>query len=381
VSRIDEVKRLIHALPAASILAAVLSLAAGHAAARCDDENRICAAGSPWYTLGSAEIHSNYGDASIDFTLELMPGNDARVHYRFREGKEANEGEVLLVGGRVLALKGGRIERGYEIDYLDGPVLTMQTVVSLLHVAIPVGPAAVHGRRALSTSEAKRRLDVATTSASAKYGAPWTLTGWVERRSPESIAFDLNFVYMPLDPFGGGTNEKPQSLSYSGSLGFPKVRAALPDDFSLSEWNVLGLGPQREQRGGSTKLDYGASAMDRVPRTVGEVRAAIREETNPGTPDPSLNLTGFWKEKCEENHGLHIARAGTDGMYSVSFCGPGGCFEPGTYRPSTYISGDRSYQVISATEIRVLGGDGWATYRRCGDKPPAPVRESAPKTR
>lgn len=74
--------------------------------------------------------------------------------------------------------------------------------------------------------------------------------------------------------------------------------------------------------------------------------------------------TGFWKGNCSDAFGLQIMPA-SEGQYSVSFCGPGGCFEPGTYRPDTRLSGDPMYQVVSASHIKVLGRDGWSDYYKC----------------
>ena len=85
-----------------------------------------------------------------------------------------------------------------------------------------------------------------------------------------------------------------------------------------------------------------------------------------GVPKP--DLSGFWKEDCAQSFGLKAAPAGKD-LYSISFCGPGGCFEPGKYRPNSAIFGDPSYRVKDAHTIEVLGADGFSTYRRCGDRP------------
>ena len=76
-------------------------------------------------------------------------------------------------------------------------------------------------------------------------------------------------------------------------------------------------------------------------------------------------FTGFWKTDCTHAFGLQIKPFGEPGLYSVSFCGPGGCFEPGTYRPNTKIRDDPNYQVVSEREIRVRGRDGWHTYFKC----------------
>jgi hypothetical protein len=79
---------------------------------------------------------------------------------------------------------------------------------------------------------------------------------------------------------------------------------------------------------------------------------------------PKPNLAGFWKDHCDDDFGLKIAGAGGE-LYSISFCGPGGCFDPGTYRPNSPIFGDESYRVVDANTLEVLGGDGFAKYSRC----------------
>lgn len=81
---------------------------------------------------------------------------------------------------------------------------------------------------------------------------------------------------------------------------------------------------------------------------------------------PSHPLSGFWKDgHCDEDFGLFIAPAGDD-LYSVSFCGPGGCFQPGTYRPITSIFDDPAYRVKSANDIEVGAADGsFQRYIRC----------------
>ena len=75
-------------------------------------------------------------------------------------------------------------------------------------------------------------------------------------------------------------------------------------------------------------------------------------------------FTGFWKQNCDDAFGLQVMPAAS-GQYSVSFCGPGGCFEPGTYRPNTTLRNDPSYQVVDSTHIKVRGRDGWSDYVKC----------------
>jgi len=80
--------------------------------------------------------------------------------------------------------------------------------------------------------------------------------------------------------------------------------------------------------------------------------------------DPEYPLVGLWKTSCDDNFGLSVARA-AEGHYSVSFCGPGGCFKPGTYRPNTSIHDDPNYEVVDNNTIKVKGADGFSVYHRC----------------
>ena len=91
-------------------------------------------------------------------------------------------------------------------------------------------------------------------------------------------------------------------------------------------------------------------------------KTAISSKTYP--------MAGFWKTQSSDNFGLAISPTGV-GKYSVSFCGPGGCFKPGTYRPDTPLVNDDDYQVINSNTLRVQGRDGWTTYRRapCRQEP------------
>jgi hypothetical protein len=82
--------------------------------------------------------------------------------------------------------------------------------------------------------------------------------------------------------------------------------------------------------------------------------------------DPQYPLTGFWEPACDDHFGLAIERSAAEpGKYSVSFCGPGGCFPPGTYRANTKIFGDEAYHVVDENTIEVKGSEGFSPYVRC----------------
>jgi hypothetical protein len=76
------------------------------------------------------------------------------------------------------------------------------------------------------------------------------------------------------------------------------------------------------------------------------------------------DFTGFWKWRCSDAWGVQIKKQ-TGNLFSVSFCGPGGCFEPGTWMPNTPIVGDPQYHYINPTTLAIQHGDGWQTLTKC----------------
>jgi hypothetical protein len=76
------------------------------------------------------------------------------------------------------------------------------------------------------------------------------------------------------------------------------------------------------------------------------------------------DFTGFWKWRCSDEWGVQIKKQ-TGNLFSVSLCGPGGCFEPGTWMPNTPIVGDPQYRSINPTTLAIQHGNGWQTLTRC----------------
>jgi len=76
------------------------------------------------------------------------------------------------------------------------------------------------------------------------------------------------------------------------------------------------------------------------------------------------DFTGFWKVNCSDAFGVQIERQPGD-LFSVSFCGPGGCFGPGKWAPNSPIIGDPNYRVINETTLEIRNGQDWKRYTRC----------------
>ena len=103
-------------------------------------------------------------------------------------------------------------------------------------------------------------------------------------------------------------------------------------------------------------LVVGGSVAAELDKERSAEKAAVTSSTHP--------YAGFWKQPgCVDRFGLAIAPEGP--LYSVSFCGPGGCFSPGTYRPNTKLVGDSGYRIIDKDTIEVSTTLGFSKYVRC----------------
>jgi len=81
------------------------------------------------------------------------------------------------------------------------------------------------------------------------------------------------------------------------------------------------------------------------------------------------DYTGLWKGDCSDGFGLQIKPAGYR-LYSVSFCGPGGCFGPEQWTPNTPLEGDPKYKIDSSTRLQMKRDNGhYDTYIRCTSDP------------
>ncbi len=76
------------------------------------------------------------------------------------------------------------------------------------------------------------------------------------------------------------------------------------------------------------------------------------------------DFTGFWKGNCTDAFGVQIKKQAGN-LYSVSFCGPGGCCAQGEWRPNTPIVGDPKYRVLNPKTIEIANENGWTRYTRC----------------
>lgn len=287
---------------------------------------------------------------------------DIQIDVEASDGKEIKKGKILMVGGRVMATKGPVTEPGYEIDSLDEAILQQQLVVRMLGESLPKGPADIKGVKAIDFTKTKTGIKFATPSASGFIAPPWTVKGEIKVIANDVVEYSLLLT--------SGTKGKPAdqggeySAHFDGKLSKTES-AKISDTLSLEGWDLYGVGVKTRKEGKATAYDYGATPATTAYKSIADVRKKLAQDDYHGEPDPSKNFTGFWKTKCEDAFGLQIMPFGTDGKYSIIFCGPGGCGKQGSDGSNTFITKDKNYEIISEDNIKIRSVDGWDTYYRC----------------
>ena len=198
-------------------------------------------------------------------------------------------GRIIVIDGRALLMRDVPSEAGFEIDALDGPVLMTRLVVTLLDQAFPAGPDAVPARHAVRVLEKTRAIQVATASAEARFEAPWTLTGTLERRDGR-IEYDLRF--------SARSEDGRFSLAARGFWAKESTATPLDESMPLDGWTVHWLGPMTTIAPTGTTTDYAAQPAVGPWKDVGALRKWISEEparrasrrtpvdaANPGRPE------------------------------------------------------------------------------------------------
>lgn len=321
----------------------------------CDGDQ--CKNLKAWRDFNSFSLRaSTPGDANYIFWEGSFDreNDDIQVDVEEALSGKTLKGKILMIGGRVMAIHGPIAEPGYEIDALDGPMLELQLVEKILGRVLPNGPASVHGSAEIDFNDKKTGIQIATPSAGGTIQAPWHVVGRAKSLAPEGIQYQLTLTSRKSE---GDAATRTQVLS--GRL-FDTTQTRIDDQLQLSAWTLFRVGPQSKKENGSTIIDYSAARMTSY-KTVADVRKEIVAEDSPGEADPSKDFTGFWKTNCDDAFGLQIKHIGSEGKYSVVFCGPGGCGAP-SESPPTFITKDPHYQVVGEDELRLAGGD---SYYRC----------------
>jgi hypothetical protein len=204
----------------------------------------------------SQTVPGRPGSANTHF--EVGATGDARITVDLRDSSTHTTGTIVLIGGRWMLTRGFTSAGRKEIEALDVAALNSQLVIVLLTAALPGGPPAPGPPQHVRFAEKANPIRIATATASAVYGAPWTVTGSVTVSGANAPAtYQLSFTC--------SEQGVAQTMEFAGSAGDAKSPVDLPDSMKLAGWKVRRLSLAKEPSPGSTQPPPKAA-------TLGELR-------------------------------------------------------------------------------------------------------------
>jgi len=189
---------------------------------------------------------------------------------------QTEAGTLILVGSGALAARDLRLERGRELDSINGPLLMLQLVLRLMERAVPGGPASLKQDTRIELSERVNGIKVTGVGADGEFFAPWTLKGTIGPASNGQIKFEFEFVSANRAK-GAPTHE----TSIAGIWQDAVPGVALPDNQSLRGWRVYQLKTVVKPRGTINTLGLGTSAPMAFGN-LGQVRRSVAEWADEG---------------------------------------------------------------------------------------------------
>ena len=181
-----------------------------------------------------------------------------------KSGGQQMDGQMMLVEGRWMLEKGMTLVKGYELDYLDTPLLNLKLALHLLSDAASSGPSDIKARSIFKVKDQKTTFVVATLSASMPIDAPWSLNATIEPVAADKFAFDLNVKAHPSMRING-TWQKDSSLH------------ALDDDMPLEGWQIYSIVMESGKQGALMRYEIVAKPSEVHPKSLGELRQLTKK--------------------------------------------------------------------------------------------------------
>ncbi len=249
--------------------------ASNNAWAVCGGEDKdICLAWPHWAAANVVSLtitNANEGRSSRSTLIVDDPINLTLVVDRVFRG-QPEHGTIKVVEGRVMLTRGLTLEKGYEIDALDGPILYHQLAIILLAHSIISGPDQLNGTQSINIDERKRTLRAATMSASINIPPPWKLKGLVSRKSLDTIDFSLQLAFE-----GNGATS---TMSFDGSWQKLDIAPQTDPSMLLADWRLYPLGVVVTNLNDNSGENSAGGATPTSPTTIGELRESIRSGTS-----------------------------------------------------------------------------------------------------
>ena len=211
--------------------------------------------------------------------VETAPGQEAPASTRFEVGNNGDarisvslhdsahsHGTILLIAGRWMLTQGFSPPAANAIHAMDVAALNSQLVIVLLTAALPKGPPPPGTPRHVLVTEKNNPIRIATETASAEYGAPWTVDGTVSVPAADApVTYHLSFTW--------SAREQQQMMRvFSGTVSDAQSAVSFPDSMKLAGWTVRAIGPPPPAVSAGAARSAGSLPPAPKVATVGELR-------------------------------------------------------------------------------------------------------------
>jgi len=211
---------------------------------------------------------------SAQWRFDRAANGDIRIEKEELRAGQPSAGTLIIVGNAAFGARDLQLERGRELDAVNGPILMLQLVLRLLERALPDGPKALTRETRIELSDPKAGIKVTGLGADGEFFAPWALKGVAAPAAGGAVKFELRFASASR-----GQPGRAYVTSITGIWENTASPLALPDATPLTGWRVYQLRQVVKPRGTINTVGLGTSAPMAFP-TLGDLRRKVVEWTD-----------------------------------------------------------------------------------------------------
>lgn len=225
-----------------------------------------------WLQGNRVKLRPGGFDGHSLITMEIAQDGDILIRQEAKEKNDVTALTLLLVGGKAVAVSGGELPPGGEIDVLDRAGLQLQLVEHILGRAYPDGPASVQGHEKMAIQEKKDPIRIGTTGSKGYFSPPWSVAGQATPLAPGKIGFDFTFSFAP-EKSKEKMKKQSTKLKFAGIWQRDPRTPNFDDRLPLTGWKVYMLGTRTAEH----SEVFGAVATENY-NTLGDLRRALQKQ-------------------------------------------------------------------------------------------------------
>lgn len=230
-----------------------------------------------WLQANRVKLRPGGFDGQTLITMEIGQGGDVWIRQEAKEKDRVAALTLLLVGGKAVAVAGGELRSGAELDILDRVGLQLQLVEHLMGRAYPDGPASVNGHEKIAVQEKKEPIQIGTTGARGYFSPPWSVVGQATPLATGKVGFDFTFSFATEKSKEKADKKtkkkKANELKFAGIWQRDPRAPNFDDRLPLAGWKIYLLGTRDDEH----TPQYGAVPTETY-KTLGDLRRALQTQ-------------------------------------------------------------------------------------------------------